>query len=321
VTASGRFACGLRLLGAVLASLFVLCGPATAGEAQTRTGGDGRPPVGAAWPPLAARTAASKDGTNIAYWVGGRGRTTLVFIHGWSCNHRFFGPQFAAVAPDYRILAVDLAGHGASGLRSGAVTVEAFADDVEAVVRREARGPVILVVHSTGGRVAAAVTSRLGDQLIGVIGVDTFQNLGMPPPREELATARLAAQRADFVGDTRRYVASFFQPGADPELVAWVGRQMTATNPQAAIAANEAFFRFDAKAAITGWPRPVIAINSDWVPTDYRAIRQFVPGFDLVVLAGRGHFPQLDDPDSFNPILLANIHRIESTAGLGPQGH
>ena len=309
-----RLVNGLRILGTALTALFMLCGAATAGAAPPGAADEDRPPVGAPWPLLEARTVPSRDGTSIAYWAGGRGKTTLVFVHGWSCNHQFFGPQFSAVAPSYRFLAIDLAGHGASGLRKGPVTVEAFADDVEAVVRREVKGPVILVAHSTGGRVSTAVTRRLGEQLIGVIGVDTFQNLGMPPPKEELATARLAAQRADFVGDTRRYVATFFQPGSDPAMASWVERQMTATNPDAAIAATEAYFRFDAKAAIAGWPRPVIAINSDWVPTDYRAIRKFVPGFDLVLLPGRGHFPQLDDPDSFNPILLATIRRIESAA-------
>jgi pimeloyl-ACP methyl ester carboxylesterase len=85
---------------------------------------------------------------------------------------------------------------------------------------------------------------------------------------------------------------------------------MTSVDPASAIAATEAFSRFDAGGAIEGWPRPVIALNSDWVPADYRKIRERLPRFDLLVLAGRGHFPNLDDPASFDPVLLATVGRI-----------
>jgi pimeloyl-ACP methyl ester carboxylesterase len=294
------------------------------GLSPAREAGADGPPVGDPWPSLEARSVSSRDGTRIAYWTGGQGGTTVVMVHGWSCNHRFFGPQFAALAPSYRIVALDLAGHGQSGPRQGPVTVPAFADDLAAVVDREVEGPFILLVHSTGGRVASEALHRLGPRLLGVVGIDTFQNLGTPYPPgklEELIAQRVASQRQDFVADTRRYVASFFQPGADPAIVAWVDRQMTTTQPEAAIAATEAFARFDARAAVKGWRGPVLAINSDWVPTDYRAIRELLPGFDLVILPGRGHFPNLDDPASFNPILLAMIKRIESapkSARSGP---
>ena len=289
---------------------------AQASQQDVAAGQDG-PPVGERWPALEARTTPSRDGTRIAYRVGGAGTTTIVMVHGWSCNHRFFGPQFATLAPSYRIVALDLAGHGQSALRQGPVTVAGFADDLEAVVRREVDGPFILVVHSTGGRVASEALRRFGPELLGIVGIDTFQNLGTtyPPGKlEELIAQRLASQRQDFVADTKRYVASFFQPGADPALVAWVERQMTATQPEAAMAATEAFGRYDPKPAVKGWPRPVLAINSDWVPTDYRAIRELLPAFDLIILPGRGHFPNLDDPASFNPVLLAMIQRIESAA-------
>lgn len=288
------------LLGGLLLPPFTAAG-------SSRDDGE-RPPVGHPWPPLESGFLASRDGTPLFCRSGGRGPATVLFIHGWSCNHRFFGPQFAAVAPRYRLMAIDLAGHGRSGQR-GKVSVEAFADDVEAAAA-ESQGPLVLVVHSTGGRVACAAARRLGSRLLGIIGIDTFQNLALPAPDESLIRERLAAQRADFIGDTRRHVATFFQPGANPELVSWVEREMTATEPEAAIAATEAFARFDAAAAIAGWEQPVLALNSDWVPTDYRKIRQLLPGFELVVLAGTGHFPHLDAPDRFNPLLRASLDRL-----------
>ena len=85
---------------------------------------------------------------------------------------------------------------------------------------------------------------------------------------------------------------------------------MTATDHDDAIAATEALARFDAGAAIQGWPKPVLALNADGVPTNFAAIRRILPGFDLLIMAGRGHFPHLEDPDVFNPLLLAMLARL-----------
>ncbi len=256
--------------------------------------------------------AVSADGTRIYYRRGGSGDNTVLFVHGWSCNHAFFGPQFAPVAADSTVLALDLGGHGRSDARRKP-SMDGFADDVKAVAATT-EGPLILVVHSTGGRVACKVAKQLDDRLIGIVGVDTFQNLGRPLPIEAQILERLAAQRADFVGDTRRYVSMFFTPEADRSVVEWVAEQMTATDPASAIAATEVFARFDAGAAIAGWPKPVIALNADGVPTDYEAIKKMLPAFDLLVMAGRGHFPQLDEPSLFNPLLLVMLARIRSIA-------
>jgi pimeloyl-ACP methyl ester carboxylesterase len=298
------------LLGALLARVApAASGPEPAGASA---------PVGPPPPALERRSVASRDGTRIAYAVGGRGAVTVVLVHGWSCNRHFFDPQLAALASRYRVVALDLAGHGASERRRGPITVDGFADDVVAVADREARGPTLLLVHSTGGRVASVAAKRLLPRLLGVVGVDTFQNLGRPVPTPAQIDARLSAMRADFAGDTRRYVKTFFQPLYPSDaLAAWVATQMTANDPSDAIAASEAFSKLDATAAFAGFERPVVAINSDWVPTDYRAIRAVLPGFDLVILAGRGHFPNLDEPASFNPILLGVLSRIEAAAGAG----
>lgn len=294
------------LLGGLLALAANRGLAASAGSADARL-----PPVPSAPLHPTVRSTRSADGSRLHYVSGGSGPLALVFIHGWSCNHRFFWPQLAAVAGAHRFVALDLAGHGESEPRRGVVSVAAFADDVEAVIRSEVpAGPLVLVAHSTGGRVACEFAGRLGARLAGIIGVDTFQNLGLPLPSDAVIAARLASQRADFIGDTRRFVKACFPPGADPALVEWVSRQMTATNPAAAIAASEAFARFDGRAAISGWPRRVVALNADLFPTDYRRIREVLPAFDLLLFAGRSHFPNLDDPAGFNPILLATVQRI-----------
>jgi hypothetical protein len=56
-------------------------------------------------------TVSSADGVPIAYEVRGQGPTTLVFVHGWSCDRNYWRHQMDGFQGEYRVIAVDLAGH------------------------------------------------------------------------------------------------------------------------------------------------------------------------------------------------------------------
>ena len=54
----------------------------------------------------------SPDGVRIAYDVTGEGEPTLVFVHGWCCDRSYWQPQVEYLSQQYRVVAIDLAGHG-----------------------------------------------------------------------------------------------------------------------------------------------------------------------------------------------------------------
>src|SRR5438093_886209 len=60
-------------------------------------------------------TVRSADGLSIAYEVRGKGDTALIFLHGWCGDREYWKHQVNAFAGEYRIVALDLAGHGESG--------------------------------------------------------------------------------------------------------------------------------------------------------------------------------------------------------------
>ena len=60
----------------------------------------------------ATQFATSTDGVRIAYEVHGDGPLALVFVHGWSCNRTFWSAQIEPFAKNYKVVAIDLAGHG-----------------------------------------------------------------------------------------------------------------------------------------------------------------------------------------------------------------
>ena len=95
----------------------------------------------------------SSDGVAIAYAAYGRGEVAVVFVHGWSCDSRYWYKQVPYFARKYRVVTLDVAGHGNSGFGRKAYTTEAFGQDVAAVLRQLDVKKAILVGHSMCGEV------------------------------------------------------------------------------------------------------------------------------------------------------------------------
>ena len=124
----------------------------------------------------------SRDGVEIAYSTYGTGEDAdapaVVLVHGWAGNRAYWAHQIDFLAERYHVIAIDLGGHGESGLGRADWNLAAFGDDVVAVVDEVGAQKVALVGHSMGGDAVVHAARRLGDRVAGLVWVDAFRSLG-----------------------------------------------------------------------------------------------------------------------------------------------
>lgn len=251
----------------------------------------------------AKQVVASADGVPIVYETRGQGAPALVLVHGWSCDRSYWEAQVRPLSERFRVVTVDLAGHGESGLGREEWTMATFGADVAAVVRELDLQQVVLVGHSMGGDVIVEAARQLPNRVAGLVWVDTYKELGDPRTPEEVRDL-MAPFRADFGETTRTFVRDvLFRSDADPALVEQVAMDMSSAPPEVALGALESAVTIEPKilAGLQELDVPVVAINPEEPPTDVESMERY--GVEVVLMSGVSHFLMMEDPTGFNRLL------------------
>ena len=249
------------------------------------------------------KTIRAADGTKILCEVRGKESTALVFLHGWCGDHEYWKNQADVFADDYRVVTLDQAGHGGSGKERKEWTVSSLAGDVESVVKALGLKRVILIGHSMGGPVALLAAKRMPGKVIGVIGVDTLQNVEFKMP-EEVRKKFLADFDKDFKGTLRMAFPGMVSEKTDPELKKWLLTRAEAQEPTMAVGLMHNLSEQDMKVFLKDANVPVRCINSGggfqfFTPTSIETNKKY-GDYNAVIIEDVGHYPMLEKPDEFN---------------------
>jgi pimeloyl-ACP methyl ester carboxylesterase len=258
------------------------------------------------------RANTSSDGVPIAYSVSGAAETALVFIHGGMSDRTFWDGQHAAFAESFRVIALDLAGHGESGLNRREWSIPQFGRDVAAVMDAERVSRAVLIGNSLGGPAAIEAALLTGTRTLAVIGIDTFQAMG-PVADPDQARTLAETWRRDFPGSMDRMLGVLLHPDTEPSLYEDIRRRMSTMPLDAVCAMFEGFGGYDLGASARKLAVPLRCINGDRFPTDKEAVRRVVADFDAVVLPHTGHYPMLECPEEFNRQLRETLHGLAIT--------
>ena len=254
----------------------------------------------------------TEDGVQIHYESGGNGSSALVFIHGWNCDRSYWSAQLPVFATTHKVVAIDLAGHGDSGMNREDWSMANFGADVAAVADALQLEDIILVGHSMGGPVALEAARLLKGRVSMIIGADTLSDVSLRYADEQLA-GMLAAMEADFPGAVNGMVRSrFFLPTSEPALIGQIARDMSAAPPAAGIGALQGIARWyneDVEKTLAEIDVPIRLINSDYRPTNTRAGQALTASFEATLMSGVGHFVMQEDPAQFNAVMAERLNR------------
>ena len=137
-------------------------------------------------------------GTSIHYLAWGeRDLPGIVLVHGGAAHAHWWdhiGPSFL---PEYRVVALDLSGHGDSDRRADC-TLRAWTEEVAAVIDDAGfTSPPVVVGHSMGGFVTIATAAWQADHIGGAVIIDS------PVQAEDPEVAR--ARRTDEFKKAKTY--------------------------------------------------------------------------------------------------------------------
>jgi proline iminopeptidase len=277
----------------------------------------------------------AQGSVRLYYRVDGRSPSAVVVLHGGpGLTHDYLADDLLPLADAHRVIHYDQRGSGRSSLVTDADALDArrFADDLEAVRLHFGLERLALLGHSWGAAVAALYAMRHPQR------VERLVLVGPMPLRKEALTASFARVRQSGDAEWQRTLrargqALLANPGDadlcrafyDTWFTPFFGNTAARARSRGDFCAGTPESRrskavgvdrytvpslgdFDWRGALREVTSPALIVHgtADIIPADSsREWAAALPNARLVLLEGIGHFPYLESPEQFFPLVSA----------------
>jgi pimeloyl-ACP methyl ester carboxylesterase len=240
---------------------------------------------------------------------------SMLFVHGWGCDHTFFTPQANFFSGSHRIVSVDLRGHGKSDAPKQNYTMAAYADDLAWLARELDLKKPVIVGHSMGGNVALEFAARYPHIPAAIVMVDSVV-FPAQKFKETLQPVLEELYGSDYVAAYQVALRQVCLPTDDapgkPQLLSSLPKA-----PQHVLisAFRNHLFEYDSTPAATSCHVPVAYIGAGFSLADLSLFRNLTPQLETAQVLGSGHFSQLVVPDQINSMITRFLTLHRSTSG------
>ena len=254
----------------------------------------------------ASLSAATVDGLQLHSSISGVGPKTVILVHGWTCDETSWEFQVPALAENYRVITLDLPGHGQSGSPANAeLSMDLFARAIEAVRSEVKAGPIVLVGHSMGTPVILQYARLYPQNTVALVLVD-----GPAAPPQNAPSPELFAG-PDGLKAREDIIRSMFSVSTTPEIQRHILSMMLRTPEATAVGAmravlDPAIWKEDV------FTQPVLGIYAEHsAMADPAYLKTRFPKLEFSEIPGTGHFLMLEKPEEFNRLLLAFLDQLK----------
>jgi pimeloyl-ACP methyl ester carboxylesterase len=291
----------------------------------------------------ASRYVDLPGGVRMHYRDQGQG-PTLLLIHGFSASLHTWEPWVERLATgenrinDYRIISIDLPGHGLTRAPAGyQASIEAYRDIVAAFVRSQNLERFALAGSSMGGNIAWEYALAHPEQVEALILVDasgwqeTRAEFARDPPVFKLLRNPMLGPLLRDLDSTRLIRGGLEASFGDPALVdeAMVTRYAELARApghreillQMTLAFRERNFATAERLAPLQMPVLVLAGDQDrLVPVDHaRQFNEAIAGSQLVLFEGIGHIPQEEAADDSALAVHEFLYQVHEGSALAAE--
>ncbi len=273
----------------------------------------------------AADYLETKDGAKVCYEEHGVGQPILL-VHGWMCSSRFWQKNIPELAHEFRVVTIDLRGHGNSSKGLTGHSVAQYGRDVRQLIEHLRLQDAVLVGWSLGGPVVLSYCQQYAeDSRLKALGLVDATPFPFSPAQWNSHTLRnynydgMHAMFADYSSDPRKFAARFtarmFKEKLSNAEMDWVVAELLKTPTWIAEAVYSDYAMSDFTDVLRSIKVPVVVFgaNSDIFPHGIamgKAIAGQAPHATFIPFDDAGHMLFYEQPQKFNAALAAFIKAL-----------
>jgi 3-oxoadipate enol-lactonase len=244
--------------------------------------------------------------------AGAASAPTVCFTHSLASDSGMWAEQLPVLlAGGFRVLRLDMRGHGGSEAVAGDYTMDALAGDVAAAVEALGVAPVHYIGLSIGGMIGQAFALKHGTLLRSLMLCDTLP--ATPPGAREawqprVASVTKASSLAPIAEATmERWFTDAFKP-RDPGRWRQIHDTIVGTTPQGFLGCAAAIQNFDFLPRLPSLKLPTLVVcgaeDQGTPASENRRIASLVPGARYVEIAAARHLPNVEQAETFNRAMM-----------------
>jgi len=243
----------------------------------------------------------------------------IVFLHAFPLDRTMWATQEDALSSQFRIVTIDLRGHGESDALLWRYTLEQSADDVRALLDYLAIRQALFVGLSMGGYILFAFYRKYASRVKGLILADTRAQADTVEGKEGRFQLAQTAYKKGPAAIADIMIPKLLSPvtiQTRPDLVQQV-RAMIESNQISEIAGDLMAMadRPDSAPLLSqiACPTQIIVGELDQAtpPADSKFMAEQIPHARLAIIPNAAHLANLEQPDAFNQIVSAFALNLE----------
>lgn len=263
-----------------------------------------------------------QDGGKMAYVDRGCGRP-LLFLHGWGTGSAFFHKQLQHLESDFRVIAPDFRGHGASSPLPEDGDIHTLARDLGAFLDHLDLQDVIVCGWSMGSMVLWDFLATVGcDRISQYVVVDMTPKisndkgwgLGLLYPARRYSDIRGGEEgRSNWDRTCESFLSKLAPKGSDPVVAEWELKEARRCDPASMFRLWNSLVSEDYREEVSSLGIPALLIYGEqsqlYGPETSAWLDAHLPQSSKIAFKRSGHAPHLDEAERFNSEIVVFANR------------